>query len=64
MWRSQMRALLEGHELHHFIDASANTPAPTVVIDGVSASNPLYAPWRCQDRLLYSAMIGALSQSV
>ncbi|KAL1190128.1 Retrovirus-related Pol polyprotein from transposon RE1 [Cardamine amara subsp. amara] len=64
MWRSQVRALLEGHELHHFIDSSTDVPAPTIIVNGALVSNPAYPLWRLQDRLLYSAMIGALTQSV
>lgn len=46
MWRSQVCALLEGHELRHFIDSSIDVPAPTVIAAGVSVPNPLYALWR------------------
>lgn len=63
MWRRQVRALLEGHELQQFIDGSDGVPAETIVVDGVSTPNPAFAPWRRQDCLLYSAMIGAISQS-
>ncbi|XP_013598963.1 PREDICTED: uncharacterized protein LOC106306765 isoform X2 [Brassica oleracea var. oleracea] len=58
----QIRALLEGHELHHFLDAPA--PLATIVVDGTASPNPDYAPWRRQDRLLYSAIIGAISLPV
>lgn len=61
MWRHQVRALLEGHELHQFIDGFGVAPAPTIQADGVTSPNPAYAPWRRQDRLLYSAIIGAIS---
>ena len=61
MWGRQVRALLEGHELQQFIDGSGVAPAPTIQTDGVTSPNPAYAPWRHQDRLLYSAIIGAIS---
>lgn len=62
MWSRQIRALLEGHELHHFLDAPA--PLATIIVDGTASPNPDYAPWRRQDRLLYSAIIGAISLPV
>ncbi|CAA7042095.1 unnamed protein product [Microthlaspi erraticum] len=63
MWQRQVLALLEGHELQQFIDDSAQAPASTIQVNGAAAPNPAYAPWRRQDRLLYSAMIGAISPS-
>lgn len=64
MWSRQVRALLEGYELHHFIDETQTTPPSTITRDGIIIPNPVYAPWRRQDRLLYSSMIGAISLSV
>ncbi|KAL0876863.1 hypothetical protein Bca101_026568 [Brassica carinata] len=64
MWGRQVRALLEGNELHQFIDSTDNIPPLTIMNDGVSVPNPAYAPWRRQDRLLYSALIGAVSLNV
>lgn len=61
MWSRQVRALLEGHELQHFIEVSNAAPSPTILIEGVSAPNPAYAPWRRQDRLLYNSLIRAIS---
>lgn len=61
MWRRQVRALLEGHKLHQFIDGSLDIPAPTVVVADVSSPNPEFAPWRRQDRLLYNSIIGAIT---
>lgn len=61
MWSRQIKALLEGHELQGFIDESTETPTPTIIIDGQTTTNPSYAPWRRQDRLLYSDIIGSIS---
>ena len=52
MWSRQVCALLEGHELQHFIEDTKLAPPMTVMIDGVSSPNPAYSPWRRQDRLL------------
>lgn len=64
MWSRQVRALLEGHELQHFIDDTNNAPSQTVVVNDVASPNPAYAAWRRQDRLLYSSLIGAISLPV
>ena len=62
MWGRQVRALLEGHELQQFIDGSDDATPPAMISEnGVASPNPEYAPWRRQDRLLYSALIGAIS---
>lgn len=61
MWSRQIRALLEGHELHGFIDSDSITPAANITVDGETTLNPAFAPWRRQDRLLYSALIGSIS---
>ena len=61
MWSRQIKALLEGHELHGFIDKTATVPEATIVVDGQTIPNPDFPPWRRQDRLLYSALIGALT---
>lgn len=61
MWSRQVRALLEGHELQHFIEDTNTAPPSTIVVNSVSSPNPAYAPWRHQDRLLYSSMIGSIS---
>ena len=64
MWSRQIRALLEGHELHHFIENTNAAPSPTDNIAGEVQPNPAYTPWRRQDRLLYSSIIGAISLPV
>lgn len=64
MWSRQVAALLEGLELHTFLTKSDSTPSATTIVNGVAITNPTYAPWRRQDRLLYSALIVAISVSV
>ncbi|CAN6970048.1 unnamed protein product [Brassica rapa subsp. trilocularis] len=63
-WTLQVRALLEAHELHCFIDQTENTPSPTVVTNGVETLNPLFAPWKRQDIMLYRSILGTLSPNV
>ncbi|CAN6812103.1 unnamed protein product [Brassica oleracea] len=61
MWSKQICALLEGLELHSFLDDSSVVPTTILNADGQTIANPVYTPWRRQDRLLYSALIGAIS---
>ena len=64
MWSRQIQALLEGHELHSFLEKINSTPEAVINNNGLVEPNPAYAPWRRQDRLLYSAIIGAISLPV
>lgn len=64
MWSKQIQALLEGHELHSFLEKTPSTPEAVLTNNGLVEPNPAYAPWRRQDRLLYSAIIGAISLPV
>ncbi|KAL0771832.1 hypothetical protein Bca101_036983 [Brassica carinata] len=45
IWSRQTKALIEGHELHGFIDETTATPTPTIIIDGQTTTNLAYAPW-------------------
>lgn len=60
MWSKQIHALLEGHELHSFLVAPDAIPTATTETNGVAEPNPAFVSWRRQDRLLYSAVLGAL----
>ena len=61
MWSKQICALLEGLELHGFLDETTMAAATILNAEGQNVVNPDYTPWRRQDRLLYSALIGAIS---
>ena len=61
MWSKKISALLEGLELHEFLSDPSMISPTTINAEGQTVTNPAYAPWRRQDRLLYSAMIGAIS---
>ncbi|XP_010419979.1 PREDICTED: uncharacterized protein LOC104705629 [Camelina sativa] len=64
MWNRQIRALLAGYGLAHFLDGSGDTPAPTVLVNGVSANNPKFILWQRQDQLIYSSLLGAISVEI
>ncbi|RVW36896.1 Retrovirus-related Pol polyprotein from transposon RE1 [Vitis vinifera] len=56
--------LLEGYDLHHFIDDAHTPPPPTITVTSVASLNPAYTTWKCQDRLIFSALLGAISVSL
>ena len=41
-WSFQIQSLLEGYDLHHFIDGAHTPPPPTITITGVASPNPAY----------------------
>ncbi|XP_010532351.1 PREDICTED: uncharacterized protein LOC104808376 [Tarenaya hassleriana] len=60
-WSVQVQALLEGYNLESFILDESVVPSPTVTVDGVVKDNPVFLPWKQQDRLIFSSLLGALS---
>lgn len=63
MWSCQVHALFDGYELAGFLDGSKATPAPTITTNGTTSANPGYTHWKRQDKLVYSALLGAISTS-
>ncbi|KAI4305008.1 hypothetical protein L6164_028399 [Bauhinia variegata] len=63
-WHLQIVALLEGLNLFGYIDGSYPCPPPTITVDGADVPNPAHAKWKQQDRLIYSAIIGSLSENL
>lgn len=64
MWSRQVHALLDGYDLVGYIDGSLVAPTPTLTTDGVTTVNRDYTFWKRQDRLVYSALLGAISTSI
>ncbi|XP_010490122.1 PREDICTED: uncharacterized protein LOC104767850 [Camelina sativa] len=64
MWSLQIHALINGYELAGYLDGSHPAPSPTVTTDAVTVPNLAFAFWKRQDRLLYSALLGAISAHV
>ncbi|KAI4297314.1 hypothetical protein L6164_037208 [Bauhinia variegata] len=63
-WHLEIVALLEGLNLFGYIDGSYPCPPPTITVDGADVPNPAHAKWKQQDRLIYSAIIGSLSENL
>ncbi|XP_010423794.1 PREDICTED: uncharacterized protein LOC104708847 [Camelina sativa] len=64
MCNRQVNALLDGYNLGHFLDVEADKPDPTITTAGSTAANPAYVVWTRQDKLIYSAILGAISLDV
>lgn len=61
MWSRQIHALLDGYDLAGHIDESIPPPSATITTENGAAANPAYTLWKRQDRLIYSALLGAIS---
>lgn len=64
MWSRQVHALLDGYDLAGYVDGSMVVPSSTVTENQTSVVNPDYLLWKRQDRLIYSALLGAISTSL
>ena len=64
MWSRQVHALLDGYDLSSFIDGSKPIPPAITTIDGKETPNPEFLLHNRQDKLIYSAILGAISQSI
>ncbi|KAL6323605.1 hypothetical protein AAG906_039196 [Vitis piasezkii] len=63
-WSLQIQSLLEGYDLHHFIDGTHTPPPPTVIVTSVASPNLAYTIWKHQDHLIFSTLLGAISVSL
>ena len=63
-WSLHIQSLLEGYDLHHFIDDAHTPPPPIVTVIGVASPNSAYTTWKRQDRLIFNALLGVISVSL
>jgi len=64
LWHLQVHALLGAYDLVGYVDGSVKEPATTITVHGVTSPNPDYKLWKCQDKLIYCSLIGAISVAV
>ena len=64
VWSRQVHALLDGYELASHLDESTPQPEPTITVDDVTSPNPAFTLWKRQDKLIFSALLGALSPTI
>lgn len=61
MWSLQAHALVDGYGLIGHLDGSTKVPPPAITTDGETIPNPQHTTWKRQDRLLYIALLGAIT---
>lgn len=64
MWSRQVHALFDGYDLAGHLDGSVDIPPPTLTTDGTVTANPAYIKWKRQNRLIYSALLGAITTTL
>uniref|UniRef100_A0A1J3HB84 Retrovirus-related Pol polyprotein from transposon TNT 1-94 n=1 Tax=Noccaea caerulescens TaxID=107243 RepID=A0A1J3HB84_NOCCA len=64
MWSRQVHALFDGYDLAGYLDGSLAIPPSTITTDAVVSVNPSYTAWKRQDKLVFSALLGAITTSV
>ena len=61
MWSLQVHALIDGYGLIGHLDKSSVIPSPMLTINCETTVNPDHTVWNRQDRLIYSALLGAIT---
>lgn len=64
MWSLQVHALLDGYALASDLDAVPDIPAATITDGDTINPNPEFVRWTRQDKLIYNALLGAISTSI
>lgn len=64
MWSRQVHAFFDGYKLASYLDGSLVIPAPIIIVDSAPTINPNYTKWRRQDKLIYNALLGAISPTI
>lgn len=64
VWSRQVHALLDGYELAHYLDESSPAPDATITTADITTPNPYFLLWKRQDKLIFSALLGAISQNI
>lgn len=64
MWNRQVHSLLDSHDLAGHVDGSIEIPSPTPMIDDQVTVNTEYSLWKHQDKLIYSALLGAMTPHI
>ncbi|KAL4580827.1 hypothetical protein LXL04_017031 [Taraxacum kok-saghyz] len=59
-----LQALLYGLDLFKYLDGSHPKPLPTVSVDGSSVPHADYPQWFRQERLIFGALVGSLSETI
>ncbi|XP_010431037.1 PREDICTED: uncharacterized protein LOC104715319 [Camelina sativa] len=60
MWKLRVHALVAGYGLVGHLDGSTPAPSPTLTSETVVSDNPAFVNWQRQEKLIYSALLGAI----
>lgn len=60
MWHRQVHALFDGHGLAGYLEGTVLAPESTLTKNGVIFENQTFVSWKRQDKLIYSALLGAI----
>ncbi|GMJ02146.1 hypothetical protein HRI_003883800 [Hibiscus trionum] len=63
-WKTQIESILTGYDLFKFIDGSHPCPPENLTTNNTTSSNPAYQTWLRQDKLLFGALVGTISQNL
>ncbi|KAH7557325.1 hypothetical protein JRO89_XS11G0120400 [Xanthoceras sorbifolium] len=63
-WKLQFHAMLIGYNLHGYVDGSHLALVETAMINNQVSPNLAYTTWICQDKLIFSAIVGSLTHSI
>lgn len=64
MWSRQVHAMFDGYSLSGYLDGSVEVPSPTILTNDAAAPNPAFTLWKKQDKLIYAALLGAISVEI
>lgn len=64
MWSLQIHALLDGYAFASHFDAVSEIPTATITNGDTVTPTPEYVRWTRQDKLIYSALLCAISPSI
>lgn len=64
MWSHQVHAILDDHGLAGYVDGSLVAPPRTIITDGTTIVNREFTQWKRQYKLIYGALLGAISVNV
>ncbi|KAJ9551582.1 hypothetical protein OSB04_015627 [Centaurea solstitialis] len=63
-WKSQIQAILFGHDLLNFVDGTHSCPPETITTDSKTTSNPAFQTWQRQDKLIFGSLLRTLSPTI
>ncbi|KAK5784394.1 hypothetical protein PVK06_038917 [Gossypium arboreum] len=63
-WKTQIESIPIGYHLFKFIDGTHPCPPKTIITNNTTSINPAYQTWLRQDKLLFGALVGTISQKL